>query len=453
MNVVIFGAGLVGVTLARHLSEQTHNVTIIDSSREAVTKIQEKIDVQVIQGNASSDDVLEDADIEKADLVFAVTNSDETNIVLTLITHAQNENARIFTRIRGEQYTSKARLWQADRFHNTRIFNPEQAATDAIVQLLTVPSAIEVIPFPDGAIKLAGFKLGHESLLIGSPLRELAKAGRKIPLIVAAEQNGEVHLPSGETVLSVGDRVYITFDANAVGKDMYKLLGIRSYGRGSVIIVGGGGIGVRVGMGLSACGYSNITFIEKSIDRCHVLADMFPDAFIMNADATDLTFLMNLVGHPAALVAVAGREEVNFLVALAAIRQGIPTVIPMLDNESYLALARDYGIESAISPKGATVGEILGSLRKGNIIKSAPMMNGRLQAFMAKIESGSRLAHVTLAKAKIPKGILIAAVVRNNRVTVPNGATLLDEDDHALILCATDLVSQIDDVLAVKVST
>ena len=448
MDIVIFGAGLVGVTLARHLSEQAHNVTLIDANQEVIRKVQETLDVRALSGNASNDTILKEAGLNTADLVFAVTDSDETNIVLTLIAHGENSKARIFARIRGEQYASKANLWRGERFNNTLIFNPERAAIEAVVQLLAVPNAFEVIPVSNGSIKLAGFRLGEMSPLVGRPLRELSQVGDDRPLIVAAERNGEVLLPSGETVLEAGNRVYVTWTRSTKLKKVYEFLGIKPPQGHRVLIVGGGRIGAGVAEGILQSGDASVTLIEKDLERCHPLVDRFPAATVVHGDATDMDLLRETTRHATTLVAVSGNQEVNFLLALMADQLGVPRVIPVLDNAAYISLAPQHGIDAVISPKLATVGEILGHLRKGHVLESAPMLDGRLHAFMVSIQGHSRLAHVSLAEAKIPQGILIAAVVLGRDVTVPNGRSWLQPGDQALILCATDQIRRMDDLLS-----
>ncbi len=447
MDIVIFGAGVVGVTLARHLSEQAHNVTIIDANREVIRKINEKIDVRVLCGNASDDQMLKEAGLKSADLVFAVTDSDETNIVLTLIAHGENNKARIFARIRGEQYASKANLWLGERFNNTLIFNPESAAIDTIIQLLAIPCAFEVIPFSNEALKLAGFRIGRNSPLVGNPLRDLALSGSDKPLIVAAEQNGSVILPSGSTVLQCDDRVYVSWTKETKLKTIYRFLDIQPPNGKRIVIVGGGTIGAGVADELLKAGH-NVIIIEKNLVRCHSLAERFPESTIMHGDATDREFLKETTRNATTMVAVSGNQEVNFLLALMADQLGIPRVIPMLDNEAYISLASRHGIHAVVSPKMATVSKILGQLRKGHILNSSPMLDGRLQAFMVQIQEHSHLSGSTLAKAGIPKDVLVASVLRNNEVTIPNGSSRLMAGDQALILCATEQIRRMDDLLS-----
>lgn len=446
MNILIIGAGLIGTTLAKYLSEESHNVVIIDQNSTVVQRIQASLDVLILQGEGTDRALLEEAGLETTDLVLAVTSSDESNIVITLIVHAQNPKARVIARVHSSRYTTNQDLWHKELLGQTVIISPRQAACERIRHLVEVDHAFEVIPFLNGTIQIAGFRLGEKSPLVGRTLKEIGaltessqgmalgeSKERAQILVVAASRQGRVYIPKGTHAFQVRDRVYITTVKGAALGHALHFLGKPSVSNRNIVIAGGGSMGHQIAKDLDAKGWP-VTLIEKNMARGRFLAGEQHNVTILHGDATDAALQREIMNAGTTFIALTGHQEVNFLVSILAHKVGAKRAITLMDNETYLAMASTMGIDAVVSPKLATVGSILRFIRKGKVIDAAPMLDGQLEAILIEIQPGSALQGVPLKEANIPKDILVGAVVRADRIHVPNGETILVPRDKVLLI-------------------
>lgn len=447
MKIVIIGAGVVGTTLTQYFSKEGHDVVVIDRDAALIRRIDETIDAQGIQGDAADHRVLDDAGLEHADLVLAVTDSDESNIVITLIAQAKNPGARIITRVRREHYISNRDLWSGQRFSNTLLISPERAASEAVKYLLEVDHAFEVIPFLEGAIRVAGFSLESHSPLVGKPLQEVTNDPKSRALVVAVARGEEVLVPSGRYVLQTGDRIYVTLLGGKDSAIPAPLLGRASDRRHKTVIVGGGWKGMRIAQIMEEKGHPAVV-VERDRDRCLVLASRLPKSTIIHGDGTAAGVLSELGVENSNFVSVTGQEEVNFLLALLGNKLGVSRSIALMDNESYLSMASTMGIDAAVSPKLAAVRDILRFLNKDQVMDAAPMLEGRLDALLVEMPRDARVIGRPLKEAGVPPGIIIAAVARGNETIIPNGDTVLQAGDKAMIVTHRSLHPKLGAILS-----
>ncbi|MBF0158139.1 MAG: Trk system potassium transporter TrkA [Magnetococcales bacterium] len=446
MNVIIFGAGMVGNTVAKFLTEQDHNVTLVDHRPEIIQEIQESLDIQTLLGEATGRGVMQQAGLEQADLVLAVTDSDETNIVLSLIVQSQNRNARTIVRLRGQHYMENSGLWQERSLDRTLVFSPEQAAVERLLDLLEVSRAFEVTSFLGGAVRIAGFSLDVSSPLIGQPLMQLAVLPETQTLIVAVEQQGEIIVPTGKTVLQAGDRIYVTTGLGFNNTKVRNLFGLHATKQRKVLLAGGGWMGARVAEQLLKGGI-DVTIIERDRSRCRWLAETMDGLTVINGGATDHNKMRDELDGASTFVGITNKHEVNFIAALMAHKLNVKRVIAVMDNEAYLNMAPSVGIDAAVSPKLAAVGMILRILRTGQMIDVAPMLNGRLEAVFVEVRANSRLDHHPINRLGLPKGVIIAAVMRDQAILIPHGNLMLTPGDKALFIAPSGTLRHIGRML------
>lgn len=447
MNILIIGAGMVGTTLAKYLSEESHNVIVIDHDAEAVERLQESLDAQILHGEGTDRDLLREAGLEKADLVLAVTSSDESNIVISLIAHAHNPRTRVISRVGHSRYASIRDERLETALGRTVFISPEQAACDMLLNLIEVEQAFEVIPIMNGSIRIAGFCLDEASPLIGQKLKHVGAASPKSKaLVVAVNREGRVFVPHGEQTFRVGDRVYAIALKGVPLTQTLHFLGKTPIRNRKVVIAGGGRMGRRIAREMKAYGLP-VTFIEKELGVCRVLADILPYATVLHGDATDAGLQKETINANTTFMALTGSQEVNFLVTLLAHKLGAKRGITLLENEAYLGMASTMGIDAVVSPKMAAVGSILRFVRKGKVIDAAPMLDGQLDAIFTEIQAGSILEGAPLKDAGLPEGVLIGAVVRDDVVTVPDGRSILLSGDKVLLIANRKALPKVDRLL------
>lgn len=450
MDIVIFGAGLVGTTLAGHLADQSHNVVVVDHTPEVLEHIRETLDVQTVQGSATDGEVMRLAGLNTADLVLAVTNSDESNIVISIIAHAQNNKARIIARVRGQSFMDNKDLWAEESFDRTFVFSPEQAAVDKILDLLEIERAFDVVTFHGGAIQVAGFVIQPTSPLLKRPLRELTELTQSGVLVVAVERAGQVLMPSGKMALEAHDRVYITAHFRDGAKRVQELFGLPARGRLRKVVLGGGGRMTHlIATALAQRGVA-VTIIEPDRSKCQQLAMLLPDAVVIHGNPTSQEVLREELKGASTFVSLTDNEEVNFLTAILADQLGVDRAIANMDNGAYLKMAATMGIDAVVSSKLAAVGVILRTLRSGKVMDAAPMLHGQVDAFFIEAQAHSRLVGTPLMQAQLPAGLVVAAIARGDSTQLPRGDTVIQPGDKVLLITPHGLLRKMDELLALQ---
>ncbi|MEO5377697.1 MAG: Trk system potassium transporter TrkA [Magnetococcus sp. DMHC-6] len=430
MEIIIIGAGLVGTSLAMNLSNEGHNVVVIDSDLAVIKRLQESLDVQAMHGDAADGEFLQEAGLEKADLLLAVTNSDESNIIITLMVRAINPSTKVIARVRKKQFLYNPGLAKGQTLGGAMVFSPEHAAVDMVLDLLAVDQAFEVVPFENGSVRIVGFRLGAESILVGRPLIDIKELAKVRALIVAVDKGGEVVIPHGQTILDVRDRVYIT---SGVGTDLapiLTLLGRRPVQHRKIVIAGGGWKGEQIAVKIEQLGIPTV-IIEKSRDRCQELAAALSETIVIHSDATDPSILKEMTRGASTFIAMTGYQEVNLVLCMMARKFGARRTIALMDNEAYLGMAPSLDIDAVVSPKLAAVGKILRFLSKGKVIDAATMLNGKLEAIFMEIQENSRIVGTPLKSLGIPEALIVAAAVKKGQMLVPNGNLVFAPGDQA----------------------
>ncbi len=451
MKVIIFGAGVVGTVLGQHIAYEGHDVYIIERDPWVARHANSLMDVRVIQGDAEDPELLKEVGIDTADVVLAVTNSDSANIIMTLIVRARNPEATIITRVKGEQFTTNKDLWKGETFNRTFVISPEHAAADRILDLLQVPMAFDVVPFLDGAVRIASFRLRSESPLIGQKLMDVDRAqGGARTLVVGVEQaDGTVLIPNGGYVFQPLDRISLLLLAGQDLSPSFRLMGVKYRQEGRIVIGGGGKLGLYIARKLEAAGYAPVV-IENGRDRCAMLAQQLNNSIVLCGDLTDAELLTDEAENADNFIALTGHQEVNFLVSLLARKVGARRAITLMDNEAYLGMAATMGIDATISPKQSAVGTIFRVIRQSTVLDAALLMNGKLDALLVEVQAGSVLTRGPLKDAALPKGVVAALAERGGQLLVPDGNFTYLPKDKALFVTLRETMSMVDGLVAAK---
>lgn len=452
MNIIIAGAGKVGTTLAELLVAEDHNVTIVDIHSETLNNVSDHLDVMCIKGNCASKATLQQAGAETADILVACTDLDEINILCCHCAHQIGIGYTV-ARVRNTDYTSDVQALKNDLGINL-IVNPEREAAEEISRLLRFPSASNIDTFARGRVEIIGFRLQESDGLGGRAISSLSSRIRGLPvLFCAVERNGSVFIPNGSTVLFTGDKIYVAGTPAGIHQ-LFKLIGRDSRKIRSVFIVGGSriafyllGILERIGI------YGKL--VERKESRCRELAESFPRSLIINGDGTDPELLSEeRLTSSDAFVALTDRDEDNLIISLYAHQSGIPKVIAKSNRQNYFNIAKSAGLESIVSPKLTSAYQILRTVRaiqnsKGSVMTALyKIADGHAEAMEFVVGPSTRNLGTPLKELKLKSGILIAVLVRDNQVIIPEGSTYMQEGDTVIVVARDSGIMDLNDIFA-----
>lgn len=451
MKVIIIGAGVVGHTIAKRLSSEAQDVVIIERDEKRIKEISESLDVKVIHGSGSNPKVLMDAGVEQSDMVIAVTDSDEVNMIACLIAGSQSRVPKKIARIREPDYVNYTQIFEKDYLDLDFNINPEKAAAERILKIIEVPGAVDVAEFAESKVKLVGIKLTPTCGAVGQKLKDLKDLHPDHRVIIVAIYRGsETIIPNGGTVLLAGDLVFaVTVPAEI--PNLVQLLGRKEKTGNKIMLVGGGDIGFHLAQWLEKKGFS-VKVIERNEKRAEFIADRLNKAIVIRGDGTDQNLLMEEnVMDIDTFIAVTNDEEANILSSLLAKRLGANRCISLIDKPEYLSMVSTIGIDVGVSPRLASVSGILQFVRRGKILAVTQLMEERVEAIETVAMETADIVSRPLKEIKFPQGALIGAVVRENGdVVIPEGETLIQPGDKVIIFTLAKAVSKIEKMLMVK---
>ena len=405
MNVIIVGAGKVGFTLSEHLSQEDHNVTIIDTNDAALRRASETLDVMCVKGSGASPSTLEEAGVAGADVFIAVSGLDELNMICCLTAKRLGAKYTI-ARVRSVEYAADLEPLKRGLGIDL-VINPENATALEIAQLLRFPTAANLETFYRGAVELIGFRVRPEDFLVGQPLSAQRRRFQELPMLFCAaeRENGEVVIPDGAFVPQAGDRLYLIGRSDGLSA-FFRLLGRHTPKSRSVLIIGGGRITYYLAGMLEKQGI-RVKIIEQDMKRCRHLSEMLPKAAVICGDGTDHELLEeeNVTAYDA-FVALTDRDEDNLIISLYAMQQGIPKVVAKSNRQNYTPIARAAGLDSVLSPKLITAGQILQAVRgmqnsKGSVMTALYKIadgNAEAMEFLANDTTANTLLNLIIRR-------------------------------------------------------
>ncbi len=452
MKIIIIGAGVVGRTIAKKFSGEGQDIVLIEKDERIIKELQESLDVQLIQGSGSSPEVLARAGIEQAEMVIAVTNSDEVNMVACLIAETQSRVPKKIARIRNPDYLNYTEIFERDYLDLDFIINPEKVAADRILKILDTPGAVDVMDFIDGKLKLVGVKLSPDSELAGIKARELgAFFVNGNVIIVAIYRGSQTIIPQGKTILEAGDLIFTiahSREASAIPRLFNNIANEKTAHK--IMIIGGGDVGFFLAEALEGKGHL-IKIIEKNETRCEFLAEKLDKAIVISGDGTDQSLLKEEnISDLDTFIAVTNDEEANILTSLLSKRLGAHRSVALIDKPEYLSMVSTIGVDVAVSPRLASVSDILQFIRKGKVLAVKTLMEERVEAMETVAMETSDIVGIPIKNIKFPMGAIIGAVVKGEEVILPTGETTIDAGDKVVIFTLPKTIPQVEKLLMVK---
>ncbi len=439
MKILILGAGQVGRTAAQALArEEANEVTVVDINEEVLRDLQDRLDVRTVAGNAAHPTVLEAAGCAEADIIVALTSSDEVNLVACDVAFTLFRTPTKIARLRAHEYASRPELFRTDGLSVDVIISPEQLVTEYVERLIHHPGTLQVLDFADGKVRLVGVRTGRGGLLVGHPLRELTKHLPNIEVrVVAIYRDGRSVQPDGETIISEGDEVFFLAARDDIQRTMAEMRHGDDPAR-RVMIAGGGHIGLRLAKTLEKS--NQVKLIERDARRARRVSELLENAIVLHGDAADEELLIEEnIDSTDVFAAVTNSEEANILSAMLAKRLGAHKAMALINRPSYTELVESSSIDIAISPQTITIGSLLAFVRRGDVVRVHALRRGASEALEAVVngdERSSRVAGRTVAQIPLPEGASIGAIVRGDEVIMAHHDTRVLTDDHVILFLA-----------------
>ena len=440
MKIIILGAGQVGRTAAYHLSrEEANDVTVVDHNEEILRDLQDRLDIRTVNGNGSSPRVLEAAGIATTDILVALTNSDEVNMLACQIAWTLYRTPKKIARVRSADFTERDRLFSENGVAVDVWISPEQLVTEYVARLIRYPGALQVLDFADGRVRLVGIRALQGGPLVGQTLSTLRKHIPSADARVAAiYRAGKSVKPEGTTVIEDGDEVFFLAARENIRVVMKELRREEAPAR-RVVIAGGGNIGLRLAIELE--GKNQVKLIERDSKRARRVSEQLKNTTVLHGDAADEELLLEEnIDSADIFAALTNSEEANILSAMLAKRLGAHKVMALINKPSYAELIESGSIDVAISPQTVTIGSLLAHVRRGDVVRVHSLRRGAAEALEVVVHGdadSSKVIGRRIEDISLPEGTTLGAVVRGDEVIIAHHDTTVQPDDH-LILFLTD---------------
>ncbi|HMD75406.1 MAG TPA: Trk system potassium transporter TrkA [Steroidobacteraceae bacterium] len=440
MKIIILGAGQVGRTAAYHLSrEEANDVTVIDVNEDALRDLQDRLDIRTVSGNAASPHVLEAAGIANTDILVALTNSDEVNMIACHIAWTLYRTPKKIARVRSADYTERERLFGENGIAVDVWISPEQLVTEYVARLIRYPGALQVLDFADGRVRLVGIRARLGGPLVGQALRTLREHIPNIDARVAAiYRSGKSVKPEGSTVIEDGDEVFFLAarrDIRAVMREMRR----EEAPARRVVIAGGGNIGFRLARALED--KNQVKLIERDHKRARRVSEQLKNTTVLHGDSADEDLLLEEnIDSADVFAALTNSEEANILSAMLAKRLGAHKVMALINKPAYAELIESGSIDIAIAPQTVTISSLLAHVRHGDVVRVHSLRRGAAEALEVVVHGdadSSKVIGRRIEEIVLPEGTTLGAVVRGEDVIIAHHDITVQPDDH-LILFLTD---------------
>ncbi|MGD8484192.1 MAG: Trk system potassium transporter TrkA [Thioalkalispiraceae bacterium] len=435
MKIIILGAGQVGSSLAENLTSEANDITIVDSNEMILQALQDRLDLRTVSGRASHPDILRQAGADDADMLIAVTDSDETNMVACQVAYTLFRTPTKIARIRAVEYLNQKQLFSQDALPIDYLISPEQLITEYIQRLIEHPGSLQVLDFADGQVKLVGVRAYYGGPLVGNELRTLRDHMPKIDTRVAAiYRRGRAIIPEGHTVIEADDEVFFVAASKHIRKVMSELRRLdKPYKR--IMLVGGGNIGKRLAQALEQ--NYQVKLIDHNVERTHAISNELENTIVLLGDAADEELLIEEnIENVDVFCALTNDDEANILSSMLAKRLGAHKVMTLINRAAYVDLVQGGEIDIAISPQQSTIGSLLAHVRRGDVVKVHSLRRGAAEAIEAIAHGDPNTSKVvgrTVEELKLPPGTTIGAIVRDKEVIIAHHDTVIAPEDHVIL--------------------
>ena len=455
MKVIICGAGQVGWQIARHLSGERNDVTVVDNNPDLVRRATDTLDVQGIAGFASYPDVLARAGARDAEMVIAATHSDEVNMVTCQVAHSVFGVNRKIARLRSQSYLEAiySDLYRRDHMPIDVVISPEREVAAAALQRLSAPAAFDTEVFMDGQAQLLGISIEEECPVVNTPLRQLTDLFSTLrATVVGVRRDGRLFAPEANDQLFVEDDCYVFCHVDDIARTM-EIFGKTQGKQERVVLVGGGNVGLAVAQTLeSKVKRVRTKIIEKNRRCAELAAEALERTIVLNGDGLDAALLAEAgISRADAMLSVTDDDKTNMLACVRAKAEGCPYVISLINDPTLVPLMGPLGIDAYINPRATTVSSILRHIRHGRVRAVYSIGDAEAEVIEAEVLSTSPLAGNRIADVEFPEGVLVGAVRKGDDVIRPMGSTRIDEGDVVAIFSLAEDVPEVERLMQVSI--
>lgn len=445
MKIIIAGAGEVGFHLAKLLSYESQEITLLDNKKENLTYADNHLDIRVIKGDATSISKLKDARVRSSDLVIAVTSSETTNITICVLAK-QLGAKRTIARISNTEFISQKDEVGFTKFGIDELISPESLAASEINLMLNQSAFNDTYEFEDGALTMLGLNLSRTALFVDKSVKEAAKLFPEIHFVpIAIQRYGTQYtiIPRGDTILKEGDHV-VFITSKGGDEELCKLTGKSNAEIKNVMVLGGGKIGFKATLELLKSKF-NVKIIEKDKDRAFDIAEELPDALIINGDGRNVEILdEENIQDMDAFISVTGNSETNIMSCLVAKSKGVKKTIALVENIDYFELSQSIGIDTLVNKKLLAANTIFRYIRKGEVVAMTKLnnMNAELLEFVVKPKS--KICNKIIKELNFPRSAIIGGVIRNGEGLIALGDFKVQEGDRIVVCCLPDSIKKVE---------
>ncbi len=451
MNIIIIGGGRIGITLVSSLVAEGHDVTVLDTDPDVISEITNIYDVMGVCGNGADSDILAEANAKDADIVAAVTNSDELNMLSCFVAKRMGAKNTV-ARIRNPEYNDQSLDFMKQHLELAMSINPERMAAKELFNILKLPSAVKIDTFSSGNFEMIELRLRENSPLADQKLMDLRNKYTAKFLVCAVGRGDEAYIPDGNFVLKSGDKVGITASPAEIVK-LFKEMGVQQSRARNIMVLGGSRTAYYLAKMLTLGGTS-VTIIEKDKELCEELCESLPKAVVVNGDGAEQeTLLEEGLDSLDAFVALTGMDEQNILISSFASSHKVPKVIAKIDRDELIPLAEHWGLESFVSPKKIIADRIVQYARalknsEGSSVETLyKLMDGKAEALEFSIKSNLSFLNKPLKELSLKPNVLIAGIIRERKTIIPSGDDMLLVGDKVIVLSLTARLQDLSDIL------
>lgn len=455
MKIIILGAGQVGSSVAENLVSEDNDITVVDTDASRLQAMLDRLDLRTVLGHASHPEVLQRAGCEDADMILAVTSSDETNMVACQIAYTLFHTPTKIARVRSSAYLQYKEIFTQEAIPVDVLISPEQVITNYVCGLIENPGALQVLDFADGKIQLVAVRVFHGGPLVGHELSELKKHMPSVETRVAAiYRRGAPIAPEGDTIIEVDDVVFFVAARENIRVVMRELRREDKPVK-RVMLAGGGNIGLRLAKLLEE--RYQVKLIDHKQENCIRIAESLDKTIVLHGDVADEKLLLEEnIENIDVFCAVTNDDEANILSALLAKRMGARKVMALINRSAYVDLVESSDIDIAISPQQAMIGSLLAHVRKGDVVMVHSLRKGAAEAIEAVAHgdmNSSKVVGRAIEDINLPRGVTIGAIVRNDEVVIAHHDTVIESEDHVILfLVDKKLVSIVEQLFQVGVT-
>jgi trk system potassium uptake protein TrkA len=455
MKVIICGAGQVGWQIARHLSGERNDVTVVDSNADLVRRATDTLDVQGVAGFASYPDVLERAGARDAEMIIAATHSDEVNMVTCQVAHSVFGINRKIARLRSQSYLDAiySDLYRRDHLPIDVVISPEKEVAAAALQRLSAPAAFDTETFMDGQAHLLGIKIDEGCPVVNTALHQLTDLFSTLrAVVVGVRRDGTLFAPEPKDQLFVGDDTYVFCHRDDIARTM-EVFGKRNAKQERVVLVGGGNVGLAVAQQLESGPVRvRAKVIEKSRKCAERAAEALERTIVLNGDGLDAALLAEAgIARADAMLAVTDDDKTNMLACVRAKAEGCDYVIALINDPTLVPLMAPLGIDAYINPRATTVSSILRHMRHGRVRAVYSIGDAEAEVIEAEVLSTSPIAGKKISEVDFPEGVLVGMLRKGDKVIRPLGRTRIDEGDVIAVFAMSEDVPQVEQLLQVSI--